>query len=168
MKILIANRGEIAVRIIRACRDMGIVSVAVYSEADKYALHTEVADEAVCIGPASGLESYLNIQNIISAAICTGAVAIHPGFGFLSENPLFAKACEDNNIKFIGPKSDIISLMGDKVSAKQMAEKSLVPICKGSDGDVKTLDQAKEICKDITYPVMLKQRLVAEAREFVL
>ncbi len=155
-KILVANRGEIAVRIIRACRDMGIIAVAIYSEADKYALHTQIADEAICIGPASSVDSYLNIPNIISAAICSGAEAIHPGFGFLSENPEFAKACEENDIKFIGPSSSVIRTMGDKVNAKKMATECNVPQAKSSEGDVKTIEDARKICEEITYPVMLK------------
>lgn len=118
-KILIANRGEIAVRIIRACRELGIKTVAVYSEADREALHTQLADESICIGPAPSLKSYLNMEQIISATVITKADAIHPGFGFLSENAKFAAMCEKCNIKFIGPSSDVISHMGNKAAARQ-------------------------------------------------
>ena len=127
-KILIANRGEIAVRIIRACRDMGITSVAVYSTADREALHTQLADEAICIGGPLAKDSYLNIRNLLGAAEASGAEAIHPGFGFLSENPDFAKACEDCGIAFIGPSSKTISLLGDKVAARQTAREAGVPV----------------------------------------
>lgn len=155
-KILIANRGEIAVRIIRACKEMNIKTVAVYSEADKNALHTRLADEAICIGPASSSKSYLNIKNIIEAAYITGSDSIHPGFGFLSENSQFAKICEESNIKFIGPKSEVIELLGNKSNAKEMMKKAGVPVIPGSDGSVKDLKQAIEISKKIGYPVMLK------------
>ena len=127
-KILVANRGEIAVRIIRACKEMNINTVSVYSEADKDALHTRLADEAVCIGPASPKESYLNIKNIIEAAIITKADSIHPGFGFLSENSKFAKICEESNIKFIGPKSTVIDLLGNKSNSKEMMKKEGIPV----------------------------------------
>ena len=123
-KILIANRGEIAVRIIRACKEMNIKTVAVYSEADKDSLHTRLADEAICIGPANSNKSYLNYKNIIEAAYLTGADSIHPGFGFLSENSQFAKICEESNIKFIGPSYEVIKLMGNKSNAKEMMEKA--------------------------------------------
>ena len=119
-KILIANRGEIAVRIIRACKEMNIKTVAVYSEADKNALHTRLADEAICIGPAEPQKSYLNIKNIIESAYITGADSIHPGFGFLSENAQFAKICEESNIKFIGPNSKVIDLLGNKSNSKEL------------------------------------------------
>ena len=122
-KILIANRGEIAVRIIRACKEMNIKTVAVYSEADKDALHTKLADEAICIGPANSKQSYLNIKNIIEAANITKADSIHPGFGFLSENAQFAKICEESNIKFIGPKSEVINLLGNKSNSKEVMKK---------------------------------------------
>ena len=122
-KVLIANRGEIAVRIIRACKEMGISTVAVYSEADKTALHTKLADEAICIGPADPRKSYLNIKNILEAANVTGADSIHPGFGFLSENASFAKMCEESNIKFIGPSYKVIDLMGNKTNAKELMKK---------------------------------------------
>ena len=155
-KILIANRGEIAVRIIRACREMNIKTVAVYSEADKDALHTKLADEAVCIGPAESRKSYLNIKNIITAAYLTGSDSIHPGFGFLSENAEFAKICEESNIKFIGPKDEVIDLLGNKVKAKEMMIKAGVPVIPGSDGSVKSLDEALKISNEIGYPVMIK------------
>ena len=155
-KILIANRGEIAVRIIRACKEMNIKTVAVYSEADKDALHVKLADEAVCIGPANSQKSYLNIKNIIGAANITGADSIHPGFGFLSENSQFALICEESNIKFIGPKSDVINLLGNKSNAKDMMKKAGVPVIPGSDGSITGIKEAKEICEKIGYPVILK------------
>lgn len=155
-KILIANRGEIAVRIIRACRDMGIISVAVYSEADKDALHTQIADEAICIGPAKSAESYLNKNAIITAALLSGAQAIHPGFGFLSENADFAELVKANNIVFIGPDSGIMSKMGDKATARKTVMAAGVPVVPGSDGIVESLEKAKTIAKKIGYPVMIK------------
>ena len=130
-KILIANRGEIAVRIIRACREMGIKTVAVYSEADKTALHTKLADEAICIGPAPSVKSYLNVKAIIEAACLTGADSIHPGFGFLSENSSFAKMCDEIGLKFIGPKPEIIELMGNKSKAKETMKNAGVPVVPG-------------------------------------
>lgn len=155
-KILIANRGEIAVRIIRACKEMNIKTVAVYSEADKDALHTRLADEAICIGPAASSKSYLNIKNIIEAANITGADSIHPGFGFLSENANFAKICEESNIKFIGPKSEIIDLLGNKSHAKEMMKKAGIPVILGSDGSIKGIKEAISIAEEIGYPVILK------------
>ena len=155
-KILIANRGEIAVRIIRAARELGIKTVAVYSEADADSLHVKLADEAVCIGPASSADSYLKIPNIISAAQITGSEAIHPGYGFLAENASFAKICAQNNIVFIGPKPELINMMGDKATARETAIKNKVPITKGSDGIVPDLDEAKKVAEWITYPVMIK------------
>ena len=155
-KILIANRGEIAVRIIRACKEMNIKTVAVYSEADKDSLHTRLADEAICIGPAESSKSYLNYKNIIEAAYITGADSIHPGFGFLSENSQFAKICEESNIKFIGPSYEVIKLMGNKSNAKEMMEKAGVPVVPGSKGSVKSLKEAKEISNKIGFPVMIK------------
>lgn len=155
-KILIANRGEIAVRIIRACKEMNIKTVAVYSEADKDALHTKLADEAVCIGPASANKSYLNIKSIIEAACITGADSIHPGFGFLSENAQFAKICEESNIKFIGPTSKVIDLLGNKSNAKELMKEAGVPVIPGSDGSVKGLKDAILIAEQIGYPVILK------------
>ncbi len=155
-KILIANRGEIAVRIIRACKEMNIKTVAVYSDIDKDALHTRLADEAICIGPAASNKSYLNIKSIIEAACITGSDSIHPGFGFLSENTQFAKICEESNIKFIGPKSNVIELLGNKSNAKKMMEKAGVPVIPGSKGSVKTLEEAKEVADKIGYPIMIK------------
>ena len=155
-KILIANRGEIAVRIIRACKEMNIKTVAVYSEADKNALHTRLADEAICIGPAEPQKSYLNIKNIIEAAYITGADSIHPGFGFLSENAQFAKICEESNIKFIGPNSKVIDLLGNKSNSKELMKEAGVPVIPGSDGSVKGLKDAIIIAEKIGYPVMLK------------
>jgi len=155
-KILIANRGEIAVRVIRACRDMGIISVAVYSEADRESLHTLIADEAVCIGGAYSRDSYLNMNAIITAAKLTGAEAIHPGYGFLSENSRFAKLCEENGIEFIGPSARSIELVGDKAEARRTMVKAGVPIVPGSDGVVTDIGAAKEIAGRIGYPVMIK------------
>lgn len=155
-KILIANRGEIAVRIIRACKEMNIKTVAVYSEADKDALHTKLADEAICIGPANSKQSYLNIKNIIEAANITKADSIHPGFGFLSENAQFAKICEESNIKFIGPKSAVINLLGNKSNSKELMKKEGVPVIPGSEGSIKNLKEAILICEKIGYPILLK------------
>ena len=155
-KILIANRGEIAVRIIRACKEMNIKTVAVYSTADKESLHTKLADEAVCIGDAPSQKSYLNIQNIIEAANITGSDSIHPGYGFLSENAKFAKICEESNIKFIGPKSEVIDALGNKSHSKELMKKCGIPVIPGSDGSIKDLEDAKKISKKIGYPVMLK------------
>ena len=155
-KVLIANRGEIAVRIIRACREMGIHTVAIYSEADKNALHKTLADESVCIGPAPSNKSYLNIKAILEAACLTGADSIHPGFGFLSENAEFAKICEESNIKFIGPKSNVINLLGNKSNSKKLMQQEGVPTIPGSDGSVKNLKEAVLVCEKIGYPVLLK------------
>lgn len=155
-KILIANRGEIAVRIIRACKEMNIKTVAVYSEIDKDALHTRLADEAICIGPAEVKRSYLNIKNIIQAAYITKADSIHPGFGFLSENAEFAKICEESSIKFIGPKSEIIELLGNKSNAKKMMRDAGVPVIPGSNGSVKGIKDVLKIAEEIGYPVILK------------
>ncbi len=155
-KILIANRGEIAVRIIRAARELGIKTVAVYSEADVDSLHVKLADEALCIGPASSTDSYLKIPNIISAAQITGSEAIHPGYGFLAENASFAKICAQNNIVFIGPSPELINMMGDKATARETAIKNKVPITKGSDGIVPDVEEAKKVAEWITYPVMIK------------
>lgn len=155
-KILIANRGEIAVRIIRACREMGIATVAVYSEADKNALHTQLADEAVCIGPARSSESYLNMHNIISAACLKKAQAIHPGFGFLAENSVFASMCGECNIKFIGPDAQTIDLMGNKANARKLMIEAGVPVTPGSDGVVESVEQAKKLASKFGYPIMIK------------
>ena len=155
-KILFANRGEIAVRIIRAARELGIDTVAVYSTADKEALHTLLADEAVCIGPAKSTDSYLNMNAVLSAAVLTGAEAIHPGFGFLSENSKFATMCEEVGIKFIGPSGAVMDLMGDKINARAQMIKAKVPVIPGSDGEVHTSEEALEVAEKIGYPVMLK------------
>lgn len=155
-KVLIANRGEIAVRIIRACRELSIRTVAVYSEADRHALHAQIADEAICIGPAATKDSYLNIKAILAACELTGAEAVHPGFGFLSENALFAKTCDKCGVKFIGPSSASIEMMGDKATAKETMKNAGVPVIPGSDGIVSGIDEAKEIAEKIGYPVMVK------------
>lgn len=155
-KVLIANRGEIAVRIIRACRELGIQTVAVYSQAEADALHTQLADEAICIGPAKATDSYLNVQEVLSAAIVTKAEAIHPGFGFLSENSRFASMCEECNIAFIGPKSATIDAMGNKINARRLMQEANVPVIPGSDGVLSTVEEALEIADKIGYPVMLK------------
>ena len=155
-KVLIANRGEIAVRIIRACRELGIKTVAVYSEADKNAIHTRLADEAVCIGPAQSNKSYLNIKNILEAAVLTGCDSIHPGYGFLSESSHFAKVCEESNIEFIGPSSKLIDLMGIKINSKKLMEKAGVPVLPGSNRSIKDLKEAKKVAKELCYPVMVK------------
>lgn len=155
-KVLIANRGEIAVRIIRACRELGIATVAVFSEPDREALHTQLADEAVCIGPAKAQDSYLNMQNIISAAVLTNAQAIHPGFGFLSENSIFAEMCEECNIKFIGPDAKTIDEMGNKSHARDLMIKAGVNVIPGSDGTVESVEAAYELADKLGYPVMIK------------
>ena len=155
-KLLIANRGEIAVRIIRAARELGINTVAVYSEADKNSLHTILADEAICIGPARSTNSYLNMNAVLSAAIVTGAQAIHPGFGFLSENSKFATMCEEMHIKFIGPSAEIMDKMGDKINARAEMIAANVPVIPGSDGEVFTAEEALEVADRLGYPVMLK------------
>ncbi len=155
-KVLVANRGEIAVRVIRACKDLGIETVAVYSQADEHSLHVKLADEAVCIGPAPSKQSYLNIPFVIAAAEVTGADAIHPGYGFLSENAEFARICRDCNIKFIGPKAESIALLGDKVSARATAAKIGIPLLPGTKGAVKNLTDAESEAKRIGYPVILK------------
>lgn len=155
-KILIANRGEIAVRIIRAARELGIATVAVYSEADKEALHVALADEAICIGPAKSTDSYLDMNSILSAAMVTQAEAIHPGFGFLSENSKFATMCEEMNLKFIGPAARVMDKMGDKINARSEMIKAEVPVIPGSDGEVLTADEALQIADQLGYPLMLK------------
>ena len=155
-KILIANRGEIAVRIIRACREMGIRTVAIYSEADKEALHTKLADEAICIGPAPSKKSYLNIKAILEAICLTGSDSVHPGFGFLSENVTFAKMCEEIGIKFIGPNYKLIELLGNKSKAKETMKKVGVPVVPGSEGLIKSKKEAVELAEKIKYPVILK------------
>jgi len=155
-KILIANRGEIALRVLRTCREMGISTVAVYSTADKDGLHVKFADEAVCIGPPTSAHSYLNMPNIISAAEITNADAIHPGYGFLSENATFSRICKENGIKFIGASPEMIMAMGDKSSAKQTMDRAGVPTVPGSGGLLESLDEARKVAKKIKYPVMLK------------
>ncbi|WEV38829.1 acetyl-CoA carboxylase biotin carboxylase subunit [Lactobacillus sp. ESL0680] len=155
-KVLIANRGEIAIRIIRALREMGIKSVAVYSTADKDAQHVKEADEAVCIGAPQPADSYLKMENIVSAAILTGATAIHPGYGFLSESPEFAQLCEKCQLTFIGPKSETIALMGNKANAREAMRQHQVPVIPGSQGFVKDSDAALAVAKEVGFPVMLK------------
>ena len=155
-RVLIANRGEIACRIIRACRELGIESVAVYSQADKDALHVQLADHAVCIGPAASKDSYLKVENILSAAVITGAQAIHPGFGFLSENAKFAKMCAECNITFIGPSSEVISQMGDKAEARKQMIAANVPVIPGSDDVVATVEEGIELAKRIGFPLLIK------------
>ena len=155
-KILIANRGEIAVRILRACKDLGIQTVSVYSTADKDAMHVKMADESVCIGPPQSKESYLNIPSIIAACEVSGAEAVHPGYGFLSENASFVEKLNAHNIDFIGPKSDHIKTMGDKILAKKTAEKYGLPVIPGSNGEVKDFKDARSIARDIGYPIIIK------------
>lgn len=174
-KILIANRGEIALRIIRTCKELGIKTVAVYSEADRDSLHVTFADEAVCIGPALGRDSYLKIPSIISAAQITGADAIHPGYGFLAENADFSEICSESNITFIGPSPEMIKAMGDKSFAKDTMRKNGVPVIPGSDGVVSELSEAIKIAHEIGFPVIVKasaggggkgMRIVWEEKEF--
>jgi acetyl-CoA carboxylase biotin carboxylase subunit len=155
-KILIANRGEIALRIIRTCREMGIKTVAVYSTADKDSLHVKFADEAVCIGKPKGVDSYLNIPHIMAAAEITNADAIHPGYGFLAENAKFAQICADHGIKFIGPTPEMINKMGDKITAKDTMIKAGVPVVPGGKGLLESVEEAKSLAKEIGYPVILK------------
>ena len=155
-KILIANRGEVALRIIYACRELGIKTVAVYSEADENSLHVRFADEDVCIGPARSADSYLNVPAVISAAEITGADAIHPGYGFLSESAYLAEVCEACHIKFIGPSPQVIRLMGDKARARRVMKKAGVPILPGSDGPIESEDKAIKVAKEIGYPVIIK------------
>ena len=158
-KVLIANRGEIAVRIIRACKELGIKTVAIYSEVDKNAIHTELADEAICVGTSKSKDSYLNESNILSAAVITGCNAIHPGFGFLSENASFAGMCEECNIKFIGPSKEIINIMGNKSMAREIMKNANIPIIPGSEGLIRNLEEAKSEAKKIGYPVMITASL---------
>jgi len=155
-KLLIANRGEIAIRVMRACREMGVASVAVYSEADKEALFTKYADEAYCIGPPPATASYLNIRKVMDAAKESRADAIHPGYGFLAENPAFALACEQEGIRFIGPSSQVLELMGDKVGARRKMIQAGVPVVPGTDECVAELGQASDRANEIGYPVILK------------
>ena len=155
-KILIANRGEIAVRIIRACKEWGISTVAVHSDVDKESMHVRLADESVCIGSHQPANSYLNIPALMSAIELTKAEAVPPGYGFLSENANFAKILEESNIKFIGPSSNLIKMMGDKIQAKKIAKEYGLPVIEGSDGGVYDINEAKEICKKIGFPVLIK------------
>lgn len=175
-KILIANRGEIAVRVIRACRELGIETVAVHSDIEAEAMHSEMADEAVCIGPARVKDSYLNMKNIISATVLTGAQAIHPGFGFLSENSKFAEMCRECNISFIGPSPETIANMGNKSKAREIMIASGIPVIPGSDGAVYDSEEALQAAKKIGFPVMVKAsaggggrgiRVVREEAEFI-
>ncbi len=155
-KVLIANRGEIALRVQRACKELGIPTVAVHSTADEMAMHVRLADESVCIGPPPSRDSYLNIHQIVAACEITGADAVHPGYGFLSENAKFAEVLEAHDITFIGPTSDHINIMGDKIEAKRTAAELGIPVVPGSDGGVSDLAEAKKIAKDIGYPVIIK------------
>ncbi len=155
-KILIANRGEIAVRVLRACKELGVQTVAVYSSADKNAMHVKLADESVCIGPASSLESYLNIPAIISACEVSGADAVHPGYGFLSENYGFVEKLEAHGIKFIGPKSEHIKMMGDKILAKESASNLGLPIIPGSSGEINNTKEGLEVASELGYPIIIK------------
>tara|TARA_B100001996_G_C18668345_1_gene595689 strand:- start:2076 stop:3419 length:1344 start_codon:yes stop_codon:yes gene_type:complete len=155
-KVLVANRGEIALRIIRTCKEMGIKSVAIYSQSDQESLHVKFADEAVCVGPAASSESYLKASNILSAAEITNVDAIHPGYGFLSENSKFSKMCEEHKIKFIGASAEMIEKMGDKASAISTMKKAGIPTIPGSNGEVETLEEAIELTKEIGFPLMLK------------
>ena len=155
-KVLIANRGEIAVRVIRACKEWGIGTVAVHSDVDADSMHVRLADESVCIGSHEPRNSYLNIAAIMSAVDVTGAEAIHPGYGFLSENHKFVEVVQKHGVKFIGPNSEIIKSMGDKIEAKKIAKKHGLPIIEGSDGGVKDINTAKSICKQVGYPVLIK------------
>ena len=155
-KILVANRGEIAVRVIRACKEWGIQTVAIHSDVDRNSMHVRLADESICVGPHQAANSYLNIPAIMSAIELTSSEAVHPGYGFLSENYEFVKILEENKIKFIGPSSSLIKMMGDKIEAKKIAKKYGLPVIDGSDGGVSDFNEAKKICKQIGYPVLIK------------
>src|ERR1700675_3977741 len=155
-KILIANRGEIALRVIISCRELGIKTVAVYSEADENSLHVRFADQDVCIGPSRSADSYLNVPAVISAAEITGADAIHPGYGFLSESAYLPEACEASHLKFIGPDPQVIRLMGDKSRARRVMKKAGIPILPGSDGPIDNEEKALKLAKEISYPVIIK------------
>jgi len=155
-KILIANRGEIAVRIIRACKEWGIPTVAIHSDVDKNSMHVRLADESVCVGTHQPSNSYLNIPSIMSAIELTNADAVHPGYGFLSENAEFAKILEDYKIKFIGPSSEVIKMMGDKIQAKIVAKKYGLPVIEGSEGGVSDINEAKKITQNIGFPILIK------------
>ncbi len=155
-KLLIANRGEIAVRVIRACRELGIRTVAVYSDADRHALHVRMADEAFCIGPAAATESYLNIPNIMSTAELLGVDAIHPGYGFLAENPHFSEICQDVNITFVGPPPEAIAIMGNKAAARQRMKAAGVPVVPGSEGPVRNESEATDVARSVGFPIIVK------------
>ncbi len=155
-KILIANRGEIAVRVIRACKEWGISTVAIHSDVDRESMHVKLADESICVGPHQPANSYLNIPAIMSAIELTNAEAVHPGYGFLSENFNFAKILEENNIKFIGPSSKLIRMMGDKIQAKRIAKENGLPVIEGSEGGISDIKEAKVICKKIGFPILIK------------
>ncbi|NLV92796.1 MAG: acetyl-CoA carboxylase biotin carboxylase subunit [Firmicutes bacterium] len=155
-KVLVANRGEIALRIIRTCREMGIQTVAIFSEADRESLHVELADEAYCVGPGPSGQSYLNVPNIMSAAVMTGADAIHPGYGYLSEQAQFAEVCESHGVKFIGPSADVIERMGDKAAAKRAMKAAGVPVVPGSEGAIRDEAEAVAVAEEIGYPVIIK------------
>ena len=155
-KILVANRGEIAVRVIRACKEWGIQTVAIHSDVDRNSMHVRLADESICVGPHQAANSYLNIPAIMSAIELTSSEAVHPGYGFLSENYEFAKILEQNKIKFIGPSSSLIKMMGDKIEAKKIAKKYGLPVIEGSNGGVSNFNEAKKICEEIGYPVLIK------------
>jgi len=150
-KVLIANRGEIALRIIWACKELGIKTVAIFSQADRESLHVKFADQAICIGPPNPSQSYLNIPAVISAAEISGADAIHPGYGFLAENPYFAEVCESCNLTFIGPSAEVISLMGNKSAAKETMEKLGVPTIPGSTGVINSLEEAEKVVDDVGF-----------------
>src|SRR5437870_9641102 len=155
-KLLIANRGEIAVRVIRACRELGIRTVAVYSDADRHALHVRLADEAFCIGPPAAAESYLNIPNIMSTAELLGVDAIHPGYGFLAENPHFSEICQDVNITFVGPPPEAIAIMGNKAAARQRMKAAGVPVVPGSEGPVRNESEATDVARSVGFPIIVK------------
>ena len=161
-KVLIANRGEIAVRIIRACRELGFHCVTVYSTADRSAIHSKISDESVCIGPPATKDSYLNMQALIAACENTGADAIHPGFGFLSESAEFAALCREHGITFVGPTPESILMLGDKANAKETMKAAGVPVIPGSDGVVGSVEDAKKIAAEIGYPVLVKASAAAE------
>src|SRR6185312_10185160 len=154
-RVLVANRGEIAVRVIRALHELDVEAVAIYSTADKDALHVRAADQAICIGPPPAAESYLRMDNVIAAAVTTGCEAVHPGYGFLSENPAFVEACVDNEIVFVGPPADVMATMGDKISAKQTMRAAQVPTVPGTEGE-STVAAARTAAADMGYPVLLK------------
>src|SRR6478752_10706776 len=155
-KVLIANRGEIALRVIQACKEMGLKTVAVHSEADRDSLHVRYADDDVCIGPALARQSYLSISSIIAAAEITGADAIHPGYGFLAENPHFAEICAECQLTFIGPSPEAIRLMGDKAIARQTMRSAGMPVIPGSEGVLRGVEEAQDLAREIGYPVLLK------------